>query len=291
MKEDKAKHQTVPELMASGEPKTSSSMLTLPQLNKEAAKKEAAAEAVKVRCRVCFKEIAPTPRCFGHGGGGGGDGGSSGASENKAATSTIGSQSLTQSEKITATEEWQAVFNSMSDTDLESILDEKSFDPEIIAELIAEGLLLIDNDRESITLSIILQCEPNLLTKEQRHELKKFMVAILKEFNEFKKENQLSENCMKIIQDEKGNILSLRITMPTLALYDTFIQRLANNLTPSPSRSRKIQEEDEVTKDHNLAPNPFSMEPKPSSSHEQVEEDKKEQEIFNPSPFKMKPLG
>lgn len=285
MKKDKEKQQPVPASIASGEPKTSSSILILQQLNKEAEKKEAVAEAVKVRCRICFKETAPTPRCFGHGGGGGG-GGLGNTSEDKATPSASGTQSSTQSEKITDTEEWLSESNSMSDTELESTLDEKSFNPEIIAELIAKGLLLIDNDRESMTLSITLQCEPNSLTKEQRHELKKFMEAILKEFDEFKKENHLSNDCIKITHDEKGNILSLRITMPTLALYDAFIQRLANNLIPSPSP--KIQK-DEVIKDHNLAPNPFSMEPKSSSSHEQIEEDEKKQEIFNPSPFKMKP--
>ncbi|ERI47073.1 hypothetical protein N749_15705 [Legionella pneumophila str. Leg01/20] len=49
---------------------------------------------------------------------------------------------------------------------------ESSFDPEIIAELIAKGLLLIDSDRESKTLMIKLLCELNELTEEQREELK-----------------------------------------------------------------------------------------------------------------------
>ena len=44
---------------------------------------------------------------------------------------------------------------------------ESSFDPEIIAELIAKGLLLVDSDRESMTLTIKLLCEPNVLTQEQ----------------------------------------------------------------------------------------------------------------------------
>jgi hypothetical protein len=43
------------------EPQTSSTALTLQQLNKKKEKKEAAAEAAKSRCRICFKETAPTP--------------------------------------------------------------------------------------------------------------------------------------------------------------------------------------------------------------------------------------
>lgn len=110
------------------------------------------------------------------------------------------------------------------------------------------------------------------------------METIIKEFNEFNKENHLSDG-MQINQDEKGNILSLRITMPTLALYDAFIHRLANNLVTT------IQEKDAATKDQNSASNPLSMEPQFSAptKEEKVEEIEKEQEIFNPSPFKMAP--
>jgi hypothetical protein len=89
--------------------------------------------------------------------------------------------------------------------------------------------------------------------------------------------------------------------MPTLALYDAFIQRLANNLVPIPGP--KAQEKDEVTKDQILDPNPLSMEPKPFnkdklSKREEMESNKniepkkaeeEAQEIFNPSPFNMKP--
>ena len=48
--------------------------------------------------------------------------------------------------------------------------------------------------------------------------------------------------------------------MPTLCLYDAFIQRLANNLVPIPSpKAQKKMKSEERT----LAPNPLSMEPKP----------------------------
>ena len=176
----------------------------------------------------------------------------------------------------------------------EELDSEFSFDPEIIAELIAKGLLLVDGlNSELMTLTINLLCRPNVLTEEQREELKKFMEAIIKEFNEFKEENHLSDECIQIIQDEEGNIRSLRITMPTLALYDAFIQRLANNLVPIPSP--KAQEKDESQKTQRVALVPLSIEPKPSKStqdkveHDEVQAPKKEedeeQKIFNPSPF------
>ncbi|MFU7598317.1 hypothetical protein ACM9VS_05730 [Legionella pneumophila] len=302
MKKDKEKHQPTPEPTATGEQKISSAALTLQLLNrekeknKEAEKKESAAEGAKVRCKTCFKEVAPKRLCSGHGGGGGGgDSATSGkTSEEKASTGE--EESLTKPHKVVeTTDEMIGEFGSV---ELDSA---SSFDPEVIAQMIAKGLLLVDSDRESMTLTIKLLYEPNVLTKEQREELKKFMEAIIKEFNEFKEENHLSDDCMKITQDEKGNILSLRIAMPTLALYDTFIQRLANNLVPIPHP--KAHEKDEAKKNQSFAPNPLSMEPKPSnknkpSKQEEIEPNKdiepkkaveEEQEIFNPSPFNMKP--
>lgn len=299
MKKDKGKHRPIFESTTAEEPKISSATLTLQLLTKakektkEAEKKESADEAAKVRCKVCFKEIAPKRLCSGHGGGGGGGGDSASSdktSEEKASQSE--DRSLTQPRTgIETTDGLIGEFGS-EELDLES-----SFDPEIIAELIAKGLLLIDSDRESKTLMIKLLCEPNELTEEQREELKKFMEAIIKEFNEFKKENNLSDDCLQLIQDEEGNILSLHITMPTLALYDAFIQRLSNNLVPIPTP--KAQEKDEVTKERTLAPNPLSMEPKPSKQEKiesnkdiepkKTEEEEQEQPVFNPSPFNMKP--
>ncbi len=295
--QEKEKHQPAPESTTAVEQKNSSASITLQLLskekekNKEAEKKEAAAEGAKQRCKTCFKEIAPKRLCSGHGGGGGGGDSATSSKTSEEKASSGEDKSLTKPRKVVEiTDEMVGEFDS-----------ESSFDPEIIAELIAKGLLLVDSDRESMTLNIKLLCEPNVLTEEQRDELKKFMEAIIKEFNEFKEENHLSDDCMKLIQDEKGNILSLRITMPTLALYDAFIQRLANNLVPIPNP--KAQEKDEVTKDQSLAPNPLSMEPKPSnkdklSKREEIESNKniepkkaeeEEQEIFNPSPFNMKP--
>ena len=212
MKKDKEKHQPVPEPTTADKAKEqiSSAALTLQLLNKEKEKiketerKESADEAAKVRCRTCFKEIAPKRLCSGHGAGsGGGDSATSDkTSEEKASSGE--DTFLTKPGKVVETaDEMIGEFGS-EELDLES-----GFDPEIIAELIAKGLLLVDSDRESMTLTIKLQCEPSKLTEVQREEFKKFMEAIIKEFNEFKEENHLSDNCIQIIQDEKGNIHSL----------------------------------------------------------------------------------
>ena len=292
MKKDKEKHQPVAESITADEPKTSSIALALQQFRKEAEKKEAAEEGAKVRCPTCFKEIAPKRLCSGHGAGGsGGDSATSDKKTSEEKASPGEDKFLTKSGKVVGSEdELVGVFGS-EELDLES-----GFDPEIIEKLIADGKLLVDSDRESMTLKLELQCDPNELTPKQRHELKKFMEAIMNEFSEFKEENHLSDDCIQVLQDEEGNILSLRITMPTLALYDAFIQQLANNLVPVPSP--KAQERDEVTKEQSFAPNPLSREPRPSnkdqSSTQEANEIRNksedgEQEIFNPSPFNMKP--
>ncbi|HAU3570693.1 TPA: hypothetical protein F7Z88_11390 [Legionella pneumophila] len=292
MKKDKEKHQPVPESITADEPQTSSIALALQQFRKEAEKKEAAEEGAKVRCPTCFKEIAPKRLCSGHGAGGsGGDSATSDKKTSEEKASPGEDKFLTKSGKVVGSEdELVGVFGS-EELDLES-----GFDPEIIEKLIADGKLLVDSDRESMTLKLKLQCDPNELTPKQRHELKKFMEAIINEFSEFKEENHLSDDCIQILQDEEGNIRSLRITMPTLALYDAFIQQLANNLVPVPSP--KAQERDEVTKEQSFAPHPLSREPRPSnkdqSSTQEANEihnksEDGEQEIFNPSLFNMKP--
>ena len=292
MKKDKEKHQPVLKSITADEPKISSIALALQQFRKETEKKEAAEEGAKVRCPTCFKEIAPKRLCSGHGAGrSGGDSTTSDKKTSEEKATPGEDKFLTKSGKVVGSEdELVGVFGS-EELDLES-----GFDPEIIEKLIADGKLLVDSDRESMTLKLELQCDSNELTPKQRHELKKFMEVIINEFSEFKEENHLSDDCIQILQDEEGNIHSLRITMPTLALYDAFIQQLANNLVPVPSP--KAQERDEVTKEQSFAPNPLSREPRPSnkdqSSTQEANEihnksEDGEQEIFNPSPFNMKP--
>ncbi len=280
MKKTNQIYQPVAESIIANEPKTSSIAFALQQFRKEAEKKEAAEEAAKVRCRVCFKEIAPKRVCSGHGA-------NRDSSENSDATSIKASEKkanpgednfLTKPRKLVITTD-ELIGNS----DLEP-LDEQRFDSKIIEELIIQGRLLVDNDRESKTLTIKLLCEYNSLTEEQRRELKKFLEVIIKDFHKFTEEHHLAEACAQVSLDKEGTITSLRITMPTLAIYDEFIRGLANNLLP------KVQVKDKLKNDQSAVPNPRSMELKPfPSTGEEYEMNEKEQKIFTPSPFKMQP--
>jgi hypothetical protein len=270
---------------------TSSTALTLQRFKKETEKKEAAAESAKVRCRICFKEVAPTPRCFGHGGGGGGGGSGSGTSSEEKARPTDDQSPLKKAQLVDDIDLLIGEFSSLQssegcDFDLQS--DEELLDPEVIAELVAKGLVTINNDRESMTLTISLRCDPNSLSEEQRDALKKFMNAVMKEFNAFKERQSLSDDCIQIMQDEDENVRALRISLPTIALYDAFIQQLANNLVPT---SHSLQKKEEYIEAKNFAPTPFSGELKPSNSSKKTEAEDEEREFFNPSPFaiKMKP--
>ncbi|CDZ78335.1 hypothetical protein BN59_02645 [Legionella massiliensis] len=281
MNKDKEKQQLV------SEPITANPLASLLNKEKERIKeaqdKEAAAEAAKVRCKTCFREVAPKRVCSGHGGGGGG-GGDSASSDKGSAHTPSQDDDLTKSSKDDEVEdELLGDFGAIEDSEA---LNAENFDSDLIADMIAKGLLMVDNDRESMTLTIKLLCEPNELTEEQREELEKFLQAIIKEFNEFKEENDLSDDCIEILQDENGKVISLRISMPSLTLYDAFIQRLANNLVPTPSP--KAQERDTATQERSPSPNPFSMEPKPTKQEEE-EEIEEEQVKFNPSPFNTKP--
>lgn len=250
------------------EPEAYSTALVLEQIRKQTEKEEAAAESAKLRCRVCFKEIAPTRRCFGHGGGGGGGDGSGSANSSNESASQVDDNSLSKTDSLVdEAEELIAEFSSMEGSeglDSDSLLDEENFDPEIIAELIAKGLLVINNNRESMTLTIKLQCDPNSLSEEQREELKKFIGTIIKEFNAFKEEHQLSDDCINMIQDKGGNLVSLSISLPTLKLYDEFIQRLANNLVPAPNPKSPIKDKQKETK--SFTPSPLPTKPKLSSN-------------------------
>lgn len=274
-------------------PQMSSPSFTLQRLNKETQKKELAAEAAKTRCRICFKETAPVPRCFGHGGGGGGSNDGDGAenSSDERAAQDDGTLLSHSKQSIAETNGRMGLYEARQTDDTQTTSsNEKSFDPEVIAELITKELLLIQNDRESKALSIELQCAPSSLTLKEQRQLKKYMNAIIKEFNEFKKENKLSDDCLKISKDDQGNIISIRITMPTLALHDAFIQRLANNLVPTPSP--KPQLKDDVKNEQHPSLKPLSMEPKLTKQKE-IEKDKvdeNEKQLSQTfSPFKLIP--
>ncbi|KTD56240.1 hypothetical protein Lsai_1957 [Legionella sainthelensi] len=282
------------------ESKESSTSLALERFRKEAEKKEAAAESAKARCKICFKETAPTPRCFGHGGGGGGGEGTGSSNTSKEKTCEGDAKSLIRTyQSVGDNEDLSGAFGLIEGNEgagTESQLDKESYDPEVIAELVIKGLLIVSTDRESLTLGITLQCAPNSLSREQKEELKKFISAIIREFDAFKEQHQLSNDCINLIQDEEGNILSLRISLPTLKLYNEFIQELANNLLPP--QNQKLQTKEEQSESKNSVPTPLSMKPKlsvkstPNVQDEIIQNKERNEalELFNPSPFsKMNP--
>lgn len=277
MRKDKPKASA----LSTANDQTTSFTQALKKLNKEAEKKEAAAEAMPKLCKICFKEVSPKRICGGHRGGGGGSDGTSAEKASPAKTIDEG----------TLAGEFSLIEGKLGP---QRQADNDNFNPEIIAKLVANGLLVIDNDRKSMTLTLKLQCAPNSLSEEQRLELKKFIAAILKELNIFKEKNHISDACFNIIQDKEGNVLSLCITLPTVALYDAFIKQLANHLVPTPNPT--LQAEDGLNKDQHVVPNPLSMQPTFSNRAKHSTQDEKEtedakQDIFNPSPFstKMRP--
>lgn len=255
---------------------------SLKELNKKAEQEEAAAEANRQRCKTCFKEIAPKRMCGGHGGGGGGGGGSggSGSTSEEKASQAEAKLLASKSGEIDDDEEFASLSISTEDEvelDSQSKSDEERFNPKIIEELIANKLLVVDNDRDSMTLTIRLVCKPDALSKEQRQELKKYLEAILEELTVFKQEHDIDEDCFNIIRDEEKNILSLSINFTDVELYDAFIKQLANNLVPTPTP--KLQAKDEIVEAQSSTPTPFSLEPKP-----EVEHDEDEREVFHPTP-------
>ncbi|RAP35038.1 hypothetical protein B1207_14155 [Legionella quinlivanii] len=278
-----AQQKTTPSLNENAS--SSSITMVLQRFRKSEEEKEAAAESAKVRCKTCFKEIAPTPRCFGHGGGGGG-GGTEESSENTSSQNL--ELSLTNLSPLADDEDFLVEFTPIENSE-EAESDEELFDPAVIAELIEQGLLLVHTDPKSLTLTIKLQCEPDALSEKQRNELNKFMTAVIKEFNSFKKQHHLSDDCIHLVEDTKKNILSLRINLPSRSLYDAFIQQLANNLLPVP-RPAVINEKSREEK-KGLVLSPLAMEPKPDLKKDDVEQDKERAEDkltnFNPSPFSV----
>ena len=234
----------------------SSTTPSVKESNKEAEKKEAELEGMRTRCKTCFKEVAPKRICGGHGGGGGG-GGDSGESSEASEVEDDDTSLMTQS-----TEELADEFISGEDYEVlhapaEPQLDEDSFDSKIIAALVARGLLVVDSDRESMTLTIGLKCELSVLSEEEKQALQKFMEAITKELGAFKEEKGISEDCMEMGQDEAGNILNLCIKLPTLALYDAFIQQLGSKLLPD----QELDLEEDAEADKPFNPSPFSKTP------------------------------
>ncbi|CAN5416076.1 hypothetical protein BH10PSE19_BH10PSE19_13590 [soil metagenome] len=183
-------------------------------------------------CSTCAKLGIPPP-CKGHGSGGGG---SSGSSEDEAGKNKSQKFSDHQTPLIYGAVFSMSFWSSTNSQDFtqQLQLNEQS-NPEVIMDLLVRKLLLINNNPETGILTIKLQCDHNLLTKEQKYALNALIKAILNELSSFKNAHNIADQCSIFRTDDQGNIEFLRITLPTPKLYDIFTQRLIdNNLLPNP---------------------------------------------------------
>lgn len=207
-------------------------------------------------CPTCRNMGVPPP-CKGHakGGSGGGDGGGS--------DPTSKTDNDTRSTNTTPTDQlMQASTYTRSDTET------KTLNPHVLSELLILQLLVITNDKDSGILTIKLQYDPASLSSTQKAELKKLIDSILKELNEFKKENNIKDNCATLKKDREGNVIFLQIALPKPTLYDAFIRRLeSKKLLPSQGtkQANAIDKKDEK-KSKTIHRSPFSIDgPKPKS--------------------------
>lgn len=247
-------------------------------------------------CSLCRAYALPPP-CKGHGGKGSSGGSGSGdnsqsGNSDKASTNDYAKGSLeTVSHAINSDNDAAntnaTIYVGENTVSLQNSVDPNLlFNTEIISELLSKKLLFIDSNNELGILSI--KCNPELLSKDQKNELKKFIDVLLNELEAFKKEKGITANCSTIDKDAAGNIISLRITLPTPAVYDAFIKRLVNtNLLPA-----QIQQKQEIGKYqegiNHFHPTPLSMKPTPS-----VKKDEEKKSTIRPrSPLDgLKPKG
>ena len=233
--------------------------------------REAASDKAKPMCSVCGKytDKKTPPMCFGH------ESGSSSPGES-AGKDSGGTQIDSGSGKSTDTYSQASTHHSEISTvtalSFNTEIVQSPFNAEIISELLSKRLLLIDNDRELGTLTIKLLCNFKDLSPEQREQFKLFINTIINELEDFKKENGISSNCKLVEQDKDGNIISLRIALPTPTHYDAFIKRLANkNLLPKQNIEQKAKEKVKYPEHSNhFNPTPFSTKPTPSVGKKEV---------------------
>src|SRR5260221_10302907 len=91
--------------------------------------------------------------------------------------------------------------------------------------MLSKRLFSIEHNPELGSMDIKLRPDPKHLSAEQNKAFNKFIEAIVKELDAFKKENNLSRPCMEL-QKKEGDATSLRIALPR-SHYLAFTQRLA----------------------------------------------------------------
>ncbi len=230
--------------------------------DRELQLKKANADAAKRYCRTCKREIYPSFNCGCAGGGpsGGGGGGGGGGGDNSDASPKQSGMSAQQMPTHT-----NAGMNLQLDV-RRPVLTPKATMLLIIADLLSKNLLSINDNNGLCTLIII--CDPKLLSDLQRNAVNDFANEIKKELEEFKANNKLCDkDCIvKTETDNQGNIISLSINIPDPKLYTKFIDQLMvkellSNKFISPQDTQKDNKNAALSKKFN--PSPFSTELKP----------------------------
>lgn len=172
-------------------------------------------------CEKCRKFKIPVCKCRGGGGGGGSGGGSSESTDNKN-TQQSGTNQVVSGLENTAS------FTRVNDEDIKIIFsqldagmkikNERMFDFNAIENLIRLGVLSIENNSQSGTLSI--KWIPGL-SKDQAQTIQDFLNFIAFTLDNFKKELGLSDDIKPIMTNH-----SFTINIPNPKLYDQFIQKL-----------------------------------------------------------------
>lgn len=207
-------------------------------------------------CRNCKQETLPRNLCVCSGGGSGSP--SSGEERKDEQAQMGGVASASAPVSAVSAESASKADNS---TQPSAAKIENQFDTDVIAELIANKVLSIDNNRELGILRI--KCNNTLLTPTQQVEAQKFISAIESSLHQFVKEFNVPNDKYSIAtkKEEAGNIRSLKITFASLELYERFYHHSLKGLLPA-------QQQKEA-----LTPTP---------------QERKESERFHPNPFEKK---
>jgi hypothetical protein len=256
---------------------------------KESIKKDLAFKA-EPKCSICGKFYFKAPSCSGHGGGTS-DGAGSDQTDSKETAKETG---LSNGSASTTSHASSIAITTQSDEPRSIIqMDSKRFVPEIISDLLAKNLLVIDNNKELGILNIKLNFAPKLLSVEQRLALNKYIDMVLKALSEFKKEHGITAKCYQREKDSAGNTMALRITLMTPKVYDAFILRLANQfLLPQPiiqqQGNKKVLYQPGI---NYFQATPFAIKPKGPSTNakdEDLDEDdvKKQKPAFSKQQIK-----
>lgn len=163
----------------------------------------------KIYCRVCHFEIKHC-RCIG-GSGPSTDGGDE-AKENDKKDVTVAPTSVATPAVVKA--------------------KENKADPEVMASLIAQNVLIIHNNMDAGIFS--LKINQSLLTESQRQEIQKFTQAIEKGFADFidKFKVPADKYSLEIKKNASGHVESLKIVFSSLELYQRFYQHTLKDLLP-----------------------------------------------------------